>query len=126
MKKIKEIETLVTAVENNEMGIGECSEKINFYFFHAYNIATRESHNPMIDFNEVIWEKDIPGIVANCKEYGITEFTISSTFSSLITTLAEFEKLGCTMAGLVKVNSRYKSWDGEEHDVIPAILMKVK
>ena len=39
-------------------------------------------------------------IAQTLKSNGITEFTISSTFSSLIETLAAFEKHGISMAGL--------------------------
>ena len=53
-----------------------------------------EAGNDSIDFGEVIWDEDIETITECMKENGITEFTVSSTFSSLITTLAAFEKHG--------------------------------
>ena len=56
-------------------------------------------------------------------ENDIHEFTISSTFSSLIQTLAEFEKHGFKMAGLTEVNARYKNvWTGE-YERVPAIKL---
>ena len=56
----------------------------------------------------------------------IAEFTISSTFSSLIITLAEFEKRGCKLEGLVEINSRHDDWkacfEGESRkERIPAL-----
>ena len=70
---------------------------INSTLFAAYRDC-QETGNDNIDFNEVIWDYDIPEIVKALKENGISEFTISSTFSSLIETLAAFEKEGIAMS----------------------------
>lgn len=64
---------------------------INSTLFAAYRDC-QETGNDNIDFNGVIWDYDIPEIVKALKENGISKFTISSTFSSLIETLAAFEK----------------------------------
>ena len=80
----------------------------------------------LIDFNEVIWDYDIEEIAQTLRANGITEFTISSTFSSLIETLAAFEKQGISMAGLTTVKARYTDWKTGEHALIPAIKMTVK
>ena len=82
--------------------------------------------NELIDFNEVIWDYDIEEIAQTLRANGITEFTISSTFSSLIETLAAFEKHGISMAGLTTVKARYTDWKTGEHALIPAIKMTVK
>lgn len=66
---------------------------------------------------------DIPEIVKALKENGISEFTISSTFSSLIETLAAFEKEGIRMAGLTEVNATYSDWKTGKKARIPAIRM---
>lgn len=52
------------------------------------------------------------------KDYGI-----SSTFSSLIETLAAFEKEGIRMAGLTEVNATYSDWKTGKKARIPAIRM---
>ena len=80
----------------------------------------------LIDFNEVIWDYDIEEIAQTLRANDITEFTISSTFSSLIETLAAFEKQGISMAGLTTVKARYTDWKTGEHALIPAIKMTVK
>ena len=46
--------------------------------------------------------------------------------SSLIETLAAFEKQGISMAGLTTVKARYTDWKTGEHALIPAIKMTVK
>ncbi len=95
---------------------------INSTMFAAYRDCL-ETGNEHIDFNGVIWDYDIPEIVKALKENGISEFTISSTFSSLIETLAAFEKEGIKMAGLTEVNATYTDWKTGEKARIPAIRM---
>lgn len=64
-----------------------------------------------IDFNEVIWEKDIETIVKDLREAGYESFTISSTFSSLLETIWEFEQRGCKMVGLKQVRQGYDNYN---------------
>ncbi len=85
-----------------------------------------EAENEVIDFDEVIWDYDIEEIVATLRAEGIKEFTISSTFSSLIPTLAEFEKHGIRMNGLTEVKQNYTDWQTGEKRRVPAIRMKVE
>ena len=62
--------------------------------------------------------------IAEClQENDITEFTISSTFSSLIPTLAAFDKHGFKMAGITEVNANYTDWQTNKRARIPAIRM---
>lgn len=96
---------------------------INQTLFWAYR-SSMEAGNDAIDFNDVIWDYDIEEIVKTLKENDISEFTISSTFSSLIPTLAEFAKHGFQMAGLTEVKAKYTDWQTGERAVIPAIRMQ--
>ena len=86
-------------------------------------LYSKEAGNDLPNFAEVIWDYDIPEIVKALKENGISEFTISSTFSSLIETLAAFEKEGIRMAGLTEVNATYSDWKTGKKARIPAIRM---
>lgn len=95
---------------------------INSTMFWAYR-KSLEAENDRIDFSEVIWDEDIEVIAACLKENGIREFTISSTFSSLIPTLAAFEKQGFKMDGLTEVNAPYTDWQTNQRARIPAIRM---
>jgi len=96
---------------------------INGTAFWAYRKSI-DAGNDLIDFSEVIWDTDIETIVDTFKQAGVTEFTISSTFSSLIPTLVAFEKHGFQMAGLTEVNANYTDWQTGERARIPAIRMK--
>ena len=96
---------------------------INGTAFWAYRKSI-DAGNNLIDFSEVIWDEDIDAIVQNFAANGITEFTISSTFSGLISTLAAFDKHGFKMAGITKVNANYTNWMTNERAKVPAILIK--
>lgn len=117
---MKEIKSFEEAIKNKVESLEEVG--INPTMFWAYR-RSKEAGNELIDFNEVVWENDIAEIVKTCRENDIREFTISSHFSSLIDTLAEFEKLGCKMFGLMQVNAPYKDFMSDKQAVIPAIKM---
>ena len=117
---MKKIEAFEQAIENKVKDLR--AEGINPTLFWAYRNSL-EAGNERIDFCECIWENEIEDI-ANCmKENGIVEFTISSTFSSLIETLAEFQKYGFQMAGLTEVNTRFNAIGSDEKEKRPAIRM---
>lgn len=97
---------------------------INPTFAAAY-FYSMEADNDMINFSEVIWDYDIDPILENCKRLGIIEFTISSTFSSLIETIAELQKKGCNLDGLTEINSRYDDWQTGKKKRIPAFKMSI-
>ena len=97
---------------------------INGTFYWAY-IRTQETTNEILDFNDVIWENDVEGIIKNCKEFGLKEITISSRFSSLIDILAEFEKQGAKLIGLTQVTSRFYALGTNDHEVINALKIEI-
>lgn len=104
----------------------EIAEKGKAYahLYRRYEDA-REAGNEKLDFNDVIWEKDIPDLVKTMKENGITEFTISSTFSSLIDTIVEFEKYGAKLLGTTTVKATYIDFRTGENEVHPAFKMSL-
>ena len=117
MKEIKVFEEARAAECKNLRKAG-----INPAIYRAY-FESKDAGNEVIDFHEVIWDEDIPEIVRVCRENDIREFTISSSFSSLIETLVEFEKLGCKMFGIMQVNATYTDFQTGKNKVIPAIKM---
>lgn len=117
---MKEIKAFEKAIKDKVEDLREIG--INNTMFWAY-IRSKEAGNELIDFHEVIWNYDIAEIVKTCRENNIREFTISSSFSSLIETLVEFEKLGCKMFGLMQVYAPYKEFMSDKQAVIPAIKM---
>ena len=119
---MKKIEVFENAIDNQVEDIREIG--INPTMFWAYRYS-QEAESDLLNFSEVIWDNDIAPIVEACREYGIKEFTISSTFSSLLATLAEFEKHGCKLAGLTTVKTRYTDFFTHEREVKPAVLMRL-
>ena len=118
----------MTKIELFERAIAEQAASlkdwgINGTAFWAYRKSI-DAGNDLIDFSEVIWDEDIDSIVQTLTDNGITEFTISSTFSSLIPTLAAFDKHGFKMAGITEVNANYTDWQTGERAKIPAIRME--
>lgn len=97
---------------------------INRTFYWAY-IRTQETTNNILDFNDVIWESDVEGIIKNCKEFGLKEITISSRFASLIDILAEFEKQGAKLAGLTQVTSRFYACGTNNYELINALKIEI-
>ena len=95
---------------------------INGTAFWAYRKSI-DAGNKLIDFSEVIWDEDVEPIAEIFRQNGITEFTISSTFSGLIATLAAFDKHGFKMAGITEVNANYTDWLTGERAKVPAIRM---
>ena len=118
---MKKIELFERAIAEQAASLKDWG--INPTLFWAYRNSITAG-NDSIDFGETIWDRDIPEITRTLKENGISGFTISSTFSSLIPTLAEFEKHGFRMAGLTEVKANYTDWQTQERASIPAIRME--
>lgn len=97
---MKRIEVLDKAAE---VGTKYCDIKVNPTFGAAY-FYSQDAGNDLINFSEVIWDHDIDEILEDCRRFGITEFTISSTFSSLVVTIAELEKRGFLVVVMYTIN----------------------
>ena len=117
---MKEIKVFEEARAANVKNLREAG--INSTMYSAY-FDSKDAGNELIDFNSVIWDEDVLEIVRVCRENDIREFTISSTMSSIIATIAEFEKLGCKMFGIMQVNATYTDFQTGKNKVIPAIKM---
>lgn len=115
----------IEAIENAKPGMRWEEIGCQWSLGQAY-LYSKEAGNDLPNFADVIWDHDIEAILADCRKLGVKEFTISSTFSSLIETIAKFEELGCTLDGIVKVKERYTYFGSDEHALIPAFKMTVK
>lgn len=120
MKTIERIEKIIANAENTKFE----KDGINLTFYWAYRTA-KSTGNELIDFHDIIWERDVPQIVDNLKEFGITEFTISSGFSSLVDIIAAFTANGCTLIGTTKVRANYTDFTTGKVAVLNAIVMKI-
>ena len=118
---MKHIDTLDAArgtkVSFEELGVHRT-------FFWAY-IHSHEADTETLDFEDVIWEQDIPGIIESCRRFEISRFTISCPMSSMAETIWELEKHGCKLVGMTRVNGRFDDFRTGERETKPAFEIEV-
>lgn len=90
----------------------------------AYREA-RDKGNEHVDFHDVIWDKDVEGLITCMREHGIEHFTFSSGWSSAVETAWLFQESGCTLEGLIRINGDSKGFGEEGYEPAPAYLFKV-
>lgn len=90
----------------------------------AYETA-KDCGNEYLDLNDTIRDNAVEGLVACMKEYGIEAFTFSSTWISAVETAWLFQKAGCTLAGLIEINSRHKAFMSDEYEKAHGYLFKL-
>ena len=93
-------------------------------FFRDYQDA-QERGNACIDFSECIWEKEIPQMVKDLKAYGITEFTLSSTFSGIVKTAWIFQQNGCSLEGMEEIKGHCRDFETGDYEKVPAFKFKI-
>ena len=114
MLEIKEYDEII----NNE-GKEHDPATFNGKLFGAYR-NSQDAEYEMLDFNDILHNKDIEQIPELLRKFAITEFTISSTWSGLIERLALLEEKGLKIQGITKI------YNSRQEKEIPAILMKVE
>ena len=104
-------------------GIGTAGES-SVRIYRLYEEA-HDCGNKYIDFNEVIWDKDVAGMVAAHRENGITHFTFSSGLSGAVDTAWLFTQNGCRLEGLVEINSPHKAFGSDEYEKAHGYLFSI-
>lgn len=92
--------------------------------WNAYETA-KDCGNEYIDLNDTIRDDAVAGLVACMKKYGIEAFTFSSTWSSAVETAWLFQKAGCTLAGLIEINSQHKAFMSDDYEKVHGYLFKL-
>ena len=59
------------------------------------------------------------------RDFGVTEFTFSSTWSSAIQTSWAFTHLGCTLKGMTEVHGTKRDFQTGEYEKVPAFLFSL-
>ena len=59
------------------------------------------------------------------REFGVKEFTFSSTWSSAIQTSWAFTQLGCTLKGMTEVHGTKRDFQTGEYEKVPAFLFSL-
>ena len=93
--------------------------------FDLYESAM-DRGNEHIDISECYDYRDEAALIACFREYGIETFTFSSGWSSAVESAWNFVKAGCTLMGMVEINSKTRNWDGDAYEKCHAYLFKVQ
>ena len=90
----------------------------------AYETA-KDCGNEYLDLNDTSRDDTVEDLVACMKECGIEAFTFSSTWSSAVETAWLFQKAGCTLVGLIEINSQHKAFMSDEYEKAHGYLFKL-
>ena len=97
--------------EAAEKAYGEAKDKmadqgdLAWRIWRAYE-HSRENENKILNFDDIIWDRDVEALTACMKENGIKAFTYSCRATDAIETLWLFKQAGCTIGEMVEVNLR--------------------
>ena len=78
---------------------------IAWKIWRAYE-KSRDNENEILNFDDIIWDRDVEALTACMKENGIKAFTYSCRATDAIETLWLFKEAGCTIGEMVEVNLR--------------------
>ena len=87
--------------------------------------ASRNSRNKLLNIYDVLYDNQVEILVKLMREYGIKEFTFSSTWSRAVEVAWLFQENGCKLEGLIEINSQYSKFGSDEFERIPAYLFRV-
>jgi hypothetical protein len=73
--------------------------------WRAYE-KSRDNENEILDFDDIIWDRDVEALTACMRENGIKAFTYSCRATDAVETLWLFKEAGCTIGEMVEVNLR--------------------
>ena len=128
-KKAYAAATTDESKEAAEKAYGEAKDRmadkgdIAWRIWRAYE-HSRENENKILNFDDIIWDRDVEAITACLKENGIREFTYSCQATDAIETLWLFKEAGCTIGEMVEVNLRKDLW-GKTYEKGHAFKMSI-
>ncbi len=76
--------------------------------------------NSRIDLNDIYREPE--KLIATFRDFGVTEFTFSSTWSGATETAWAFTKLGCSLKGMTEIHGSGQDFMTGKYETIPAFL----
>jgi len=111
MKKIKQVEEIIE----------KDYSQLFSPFYYSY-LTTMETGNETLNI-EMIEEDQIKRLLETCKEYGVGEITISSTWSGTVKVMWEFQKNGAEIKGMKEISSGIRDFKTKEYKLIPAFVI---
>ena len=88
--------------------------------------VSRDRGTTYLDINDVVWDKDVEGLISCMRDTGIDHFTFSSGWSSAVETAWLFQKNGCRLEGLIEINSHHKDIFTGEQEKAHAYLFSIQ
>ena len=92
--------------------------------WREYKIS-RDCGNEYLDISDVVWDKDVEGLIFCMREHGIKKFTFSSCWSSAVETAWLFQKADCKLEGLIEINSQHKEIMSDEYEKAHGYLFSI-
>lgn len=111
-------------IENIRASISKEDKK--FFELGIYIMYTKAKKvgNNLIDIAD--WDSStITKVIEAMRELGITQITVSSTWSGTTEMLWDLNAIGCKIAGMVQVNGECKDWETGEYNKRPAFLLNI-
>lgn len=90
-------------------------------FYYSY-LTTLDTGNETLNI-EMIEEDQIKRLLETCKEFGIKEITVSSTWSGTVNVMWEFQKNGAKIKEMKQINSGIRDFKTREYKLIPAFVI---
>ena len=96
-------------------------------FCWAYRLfeEQQERGNAYIDLHDTMQDAKISVYIETLKKLGFKNFTFSSTWSSAVETAWIFTQNGCSLKGLIEINSPYKDFMGEGYEKAHGYLFSI-
>jgi hypothetical protein len=91
------------------------------WVFRLYDDAKAKG-NEYIDLHDALQDEQVEGLINSLRKNGIEKFTFSSTWSSAVKTAWLIQKNGCTLEGLVEINSAHPDSFNSEYEKVPGYL----
>ena len=79
--------------------------------------------NRRLDLSGTSWKPE--KILKTFREFGVTEFTFSSTWSSAIQVAWAFTQMGCTLEGMIEIYGSGRKLMSNEYEKVPAFLFSL-
>lgn len=87
--------------------------------------ASKDCGNEYIDIDGRVDTEKVKELISCMKDFGFEAFTFSSTWSSAVETAWLFQKAGCTLTGLIEINSHNKAFMSDEYEKAHGYLFKI-
>ena len=99
---------------------------VTFARMYDFYEDAKQRGNEYIDISECYDYRDEAALIADFRECGIETFTFSSGWSSAVESAWAFIQNGCTLQGMIEINSKNRNWDGDSYEKRHAYLFKVQ